>query len=438
VHVKPTLKCLGIEALSTAIEDIPVPTSAHVALPALRVALLTGGIDRPYAYGMAMSLATQNVNLDVIGNDIVDSPEMHTTPNLRFVNLWPGGSGKTNTLAKCMRIARHYESLLRYSASAEPRVFHILWNSKVQFFDRTALMLYYKALGKKVTLTAHNVNQARRDAKDSGLTKTAAKDSILNRLTLRLQYHLADHIFVHTAKMKNELVTEFGVAEGRVTVIRHPLNDAFPDTELTCAAAKRKLGIRGDEKALLCMGRIKPYKGIEHLLAAHRQLSERDPSYRLIVAGEVQKGNESYFGALAQSVKREVDDGQVILKTHFIPDSEMEVYLKAADVLVLPYNEIFQSGVLFLGYTFGLPVIATDVGSFREEIVEGETGYICRPSDPADLAAKIETYFGSDLYRNLDMHRQRIRDHARIHHSWGAVAGLTRNVYAKLLGSSGA
>jgi glycosyltransferase involved in cell wall biosynthesis len=53
----------------------------------------------------------------------------------------------------------------------------------------------------------------------------------------------------------------------------------------------------------------------------------------------------------------------------------MEVYLKAADVMVLPYNEIFQSGVLFLGYSFGLPVIATDVGSFREEIVEGERGF---------------------------------------------------------------
>jgi glycosyltransferase involved in cell wall biosynthesis len=436
VLVEGTSEFLGIESLSTVLEEISAPTSSHVAQPALRAALLTGGIDRPYAYGLAMSLAARNVDLDVIGNEIVDSPEMHTTPNLRFVNLWPGGSGKANALAKCVRIARHYVSLLRYAAFAQPRVFHILWNSKVQLFDRTVLMLYYKALGKKVTLTAHNVNQAKRDAKDSGLTKAVAKDSSLNRLTLRLQYHLADHIFVHTGKMKNELVTEFGVADGNVTVIRHPLNDAFPDTEMTCAEAKRKLGIREDEKALLCFGRIKPYKGIEHLLAALRLLSESDPSYRLIVAGEVQKGNEAYFGALTQSFKREVDDGQVILKTHFIPDSEMEVYLKAADVLILPYNEIFQSGVLFLGYSFGLPVIATDVGSFREEIVEGETGYICRPSDPADLAAKIETYFGSELYRNLDKHRQRIREHARIHHSWGAVADLTQDVYARLLGDS--
>src|SRR5271167_4381018 len=118
----------------------------------------------------------------------------------------------------------------------------------------------------------------------------------------------------------------------------------------------------------------------------------------------------------------------------FIPDEEMEAYLKGADVLVLPYNEIFQSGVLFLGYSFGLPVIATDVGSFREEIVEGRTGFLCRPADPADLARAIQTYFGSDLYRNQRRTREEIRNHANIHHSWAAVAQLTRDAYAKLAG----
>jgi glycosyltransferase involved in cell wall biosynthesis len=101
---------------------------------------------------------------------------------------------------------------------------------------------------------------------------------------------------------------------------------------------------------------------------------------------------------------------------------------------VLPYNEIFQSGVLFLAYSFGLPVVATDVGSFREEIVEGTTGYLCRPADPVDLAMTIETYFASDLYRNLGTRRQEIKDYADVHHSWDAVAELTRNTYAELLG----
>ena len=390
---------------------------------AIDAALLTGGVDRPYAYGLAMALLSKNVRLDVIGSDVVDSPEMHSSPNLRFYNLWPARRRKTTLLSKLTRILRHYVSLVRYAATAKPGVFHILWNSKVQVIDRTLLMLYYKVLGKSIVLTAHNVNQGRRDS----------NDSLFNRITLRIQYRLADHLFVHTQKMKEELIEQFGVSDRSVTVIRHPINNAFPDTALTPREAKRRLGIMGHEKTILFFGRIKPYKGVEHLLAACQRLMVNDANYRLIIAGEVQKGNEKYQEELRSAVNSELHRGQIILKVQFIPDEEMELYLKCADVLVLPYNEIFQSGVLFLAYSFGLPVIATDVGSFREEIVEGRTGYLCRPSDPVDLAETIKIYFASDLYRDLDARRQEIKDYAYVHHSWNAVAELTRHVYAELL-----
>ncbi len=410
--------------MSAQAEDITSQNVCVATPPMLDVALLTGGFDRPYAYGLALALASKHVRLDVIGSDDVDSPEMHGNSKINFLNLWPTRSNRATPLAKVLRMLRHYAYLVRYAATAKPGVFHILWNSKVQVFDRTFLMLYYKLLGKKVALTVHNVNQGRRDS----------NDSLLNRITLRIQYQLTDHMFVHTKKMKNELVKDFAVSEQAVTVIRHPINNAFPDTNLTSADAKCRLGIKDAEKAILFFGRIKPYKGLEHLLAAFRQLAASDGSYRLIIAGEVQKGNEKYLAEIQRTVTRQLDRGQIILKAQFIPDDEMEVYLKGADALVLPYNEIFQSGVLFLGYSFGLPVIATDVGSFREEIVEGRTGFLCRPADPADLAKTIATYFASDLYQKLALHRQEIKAYADVHHSWDAVAELTRNVYGELLG----
>jgi D-inositol-3-phosphate glycosyltransferase len=410
--------------VATLSEEIPGKTAS--AIPAaVAIALMTGGVDRPYALGLAMAVAARNVHVDVIGNDAVDSIEMHTTPNLRFFNLWPARSAKATSFAKVSRTLSHYKSLVCYAAVARPHIFHILWNSKIQVFDRTLLMLYYKMMRKRIALTAHNVNQAKRDSRDTWL----------NRATLRIQYHLADHVFVHTQKMKNELMENFGVEGGSITVIRHPINNAFPETELTTSEAKSRLGLWGADKTILCFGRIKPYKGIEYLLSAFRALAAKDDRYRLIIAGEVQKGNERYMDSLVQAIALEIDNGQVILRTEFIPDEDMEVYLKAADVLVLPYKDIFQSGVLFLGYSFGLPVIVTDVGSFREEVVEGETGYICRPGDPEDLARAIETYFTSDLYRNLEMKREEIKNYADIHHSWDAVADLTRKAYEGMLGS---
>jgi glycosyltransferase involved in cell wall biosynthesis len=287
-------------------------------------------------------------------------------------------------------------------------------------------MLYYKMMGKKIALTVHNVNQARRDS----------NDSLLNHLTLGIQYRLADHLFVHTEKMKSELLDDFAVRGPAVTVIPFGINNAVPDTDLSSDGAKRLLGIKDSEKAILFFGRLRPYKGLEHLLAAYRQLVANHLDYRLIIAGEPKKGSESYLNEIQQMIGGIDSREQIICKFQFIPDQDTELYLKAADVLVLPYKEIFQSGVLFLAQSFGLPVVAADVGSFKEEIVGGKTGFLFNPGDAEDLANAIERYFTSDLYRNLKNRRQEIRDFANKRHSWDVVGEMTQSVYAELLGSS--
>jgi glycosyltransferase involved in cell wall biosynthesis len=334
------------------------------------------------------------------------------------------GSQRQNiSLAKkAWNLLSYYARLMRYAANAKPKIFHILWNNKFEYFDRTLLMLYYKLQGKKIVFTAHNVNQARRDS----------NDSLLNRLTLRIQYGLVDHIFVHTQKMKSELLQDFGVRDRAVTVIPFGINNSLPDTDLTPAQAKQRLGLGDGEKAILFMGRIRPYKGLEFLLGAFQLLKSSCADYRLIIAGEQKKGSEDYADEIRRTIDREFDPGEVILRTQFIPDEEMEHYLKAADVLVLPYKEIFQSGALFLGYSFGLPVVATDVGSFREDIIEGKTGFLCRSADSADLAKTLETYFESDLYRDLPRRRPEIREYAHAQYSWDSVGELTRRAYAGL------
>ena len=390
----------------------------------IEIGLLTGCQDRPYAFGLAMALASKHVRVDVIGGDEVDSPEFHVTPKLVFLNLGGRQDQKAGLATKVGRLAKYYARLLRYAAQARPRILHILWHNKIEYFDRTALLLYYKLRGKRLAFTAHNVNQARRDS----------NDSLLNRLTLRLQYRLVDHIFVHTQKMKSELMQEFSVKEDAVTVIRHPLNNAFPDTATTPIQAKQWLGLTRKDKASLFFGRIAPYKNLELLLDSFQALVADEPHYRLIIAGQPKGGNEEYIERIKQRIAADFDPEKVILKLDFIPDQEAELYLKGADVLVLPYKDIFQSGVLFLAYSYGLPVIATDIGSFREEIVEGMTGFLCKADDSLALQTAVQAYFASELYKTLEQRRQDIRDYARIHHSWSAVAELTQNVYARILG----
>jgi D-inositol-3-phosphate glycosyltransferase len=387
-----------------------------------QVSVLTAGRDRPYALGLASALASAGVHFDFIGSDEVDSPELRQSPQIHFLNLRGDQSVEARLPKKIGRVVAYYSRLIGYAFAARPKVFHILWNNKFELFDRTVLMMLYKLLGKKIVFTAHNVNAR---ARDGG-------DSFWNRATLKFQYHRCDHIFLHTQKMKAELVSDFGVPENKAGVIPFGINSTVPDTVLTTEGARQRLDLGTGEKVLLFFGNIAPYKGVEYLVDAFMEIARRREDCRLIIAGRP-KGSEAYWAGLQEKINASPVRDKIILKIEYVPDAETEVYFKAADVLILPYTHVFQSGVLFLGYNFGLPAIAADVGSLKEEIIEGQTGFVCKPRAAADLARVIENYFASDLYANLRNRRQDIRNFARERYSWSLVARLTTEVYSRLL-----
>jgi glycosyltransferase involved in cell wall biosynthesis len=387
-----------------------------------RVALLTGGGDKPYALGMAMALSSVGNYLDFIGSDDLEVPDLLNNPQIRFLNLRGDQRPESSVGQKLWRVTIYYMRLLNYATTAEPRIFHLLWNNKFQFFDRTLLMLYYKVLGKKVTFTVHNVNAGERDANDSWL----------NRVSLRAQYQLVDHLFVHTDKMKRELVSGFAVPPHKVSVIPFGINNTVPNTNLSTAQAKEKVDVKETDRTMLFFGNIAPYKGLDDLVAAFIQLAKAETGYRLLIVGRP-KHDQDYWRRIDEVIMRSEVRDRIRKRIEYVPDEDTELYFKAADVLILPYTHVFQSGVLFLGYSFGLPAIATDVGSLREEIVEGETGFLAKPRDPSDLARAIRRYFESDLYRNLADRRAKIRTYANDRYSWNKVARITTNVYSNLL-----
>ena len=399
-----------------------VPAESAAA-PQIEVALLTGGIDKHYTFGLAMELLSKGASLDVIGSDTLDDPEFHGKARLRFLNLQGSQRADVSLVRKVMRLLMYYARLARYAATAKPKIFHILWNGKFEIFDRMVLTPFFRLLGKTIVLTVHNVNAGRRDSKDTRL----------NRLSLRTQYRRADCLFVHTEKMKRELCEEFGVQEAAVTVIPFGINNAIPNTRLSQSEARQRLGIDDAKKTILFFGRIAPYKGLEYLVAAFQQLLAQHHDYNLIIAGRPENSAQAYWSAIRKEIQDEISNGRVIVRADHIPDNETELYFKAADVLVLPYRHIYQSGILFLGYSFGLPILASDVGSLKDDIIGGETGFVFKAGDAVDLAGTIERYFASDLFANLNARRQQIRDFAAKRHSWDEVGQITMAAYANLL-----
>jgi glycosyltransferase involved in cell wall biosynthesis len=403
----------------------PNDVAAGRAAGPISVGLLTGGGDKHYAVPLAAALGSKGVRLDFIGSDQLDCEEVRGISGLRFLNLRGDQREDAGTVRKVIRILKYYMRLLRYAAGSDCQILHVLWNNKFELFDRTLLMLYYRILGKRIAFTAHNVNAAVRDSKDNWL----------NRFSLRVQYRLCDLILVHTQLMKQELVGDFGVRPEAVRVIPYGINNAVPQTDLTAVEARAHLGLSSGDRTALFFGKIAPYKGLEYLVDAMRILADRGNRIRLVVAGPVKPGYLEYWNGIGRRIQAAGISDLIVRRIEFIPDEHIEAYFKAADVAVLPYTYIFQSGVLFLAYGFGVPVIATDVGSLREDVVDGRTGLVCAPRDATALAKALEQYFCSELYQNLDDRRHQIRRVVSEEHSWARVAEIVSRSYLEIAGA---
>ena len=394
----------------------------------MKVALLTGGKDPHYAHGLLRQLAARSVRIALIGGDESAETEAVRNGQVEFHNLVGRPDPDDGLVAKARRVLSYYGRLLVFAARTDGRVFHILWFRKFPLGERILLIAYFKLLGKKLAFTAHNVDDQARDGR---------RGSFPNRLSLTFLYRTVDHIFVHTRQMKLELVAEFGVSEHKVTVVPYGINDVIPVARVSRTEARQQLGLGPDEKVLLFFGNIAPYKGVEDLLRALASLVHADGRFTLILAGRVKDRTcEAYWAELESLIEELQLSEHVRKEIRYIPDGHVGLLFRASDVSVLPYRRIYQSGVLALSYAQGVPVIAADVGSIREDILEDETGLLFRPGDVVDLAAKIRTYFVSESFKDVETRERRISEYGAERFSWETNAERTHAVYEHLLESS--
>src|SRR5437660_1985946 len=102
--------------------------------PSIRVALLTGGGDKPYALGMAAALTSVGIHVDFVGSDDLNVPELLANPRLNFLNFRGDQREDASTKAKVLRGLQYYARLMGYAAKAEPKMLHILWKNNCELF----------------------------------------------------------------------------------------------------------------------------------------------------------------------------------------------------------------------------------------------------------------------------------------------------------------
>jgi glycosyltransferase involved in cell wall biosynthesis len=182
---------------------------------------------------------------------------------------------------------------------------------------------------------------------------------------------------------------------------------------------------RSDTKDVVFFGRVVEYKGLDYLIQAQPLVSEAIPEARFVIAGSGPDWQRCR-SFIKNSDSFEITDG-------FIPDSLVAKIVSHAAVVVMPYIEASQSGVVGIAYAFGKPVVATNVGALPKAVKDGETGLLVPPRDPRALAdAIIKILTDNDLRQNMGQNALQVADDEL---SWKRSAEMTYQLYRRLTGS---
>ena len=208
-----------------------------------------------------------------------------------------------------------------------------------------------------------------------------------------------------------------GLAPERVRVIPHGAFDHLTRVPRRGAAPAGAGGGRGP--VVLCFGLIRPYKGVDVLVEAFREIEGAElwvvgrPLGMSIGDLREQAGG---IGATVRFVDR------------FVADTELAAYFRRADIVALPYRDAEQSGVLFTALAFGKAIVLTDVGGFGE-MAGPASAKLVPPNDPAALAAALAGLLADPDARAAG---RRPRAAAAGPYSWDAIAAQTLDLYRGL------
>lgn len=173
----------------------------------------------------------------------------------------------------------------------------------------------------------------------------------------------------------------------KAALVNHPIYDHFGEP-VNKSTARLHLQLPVQQKIILFFGFIRQYKGLDLLLRAMATAGVRAAGIRLLVAGEFYEDANVYH----QLIDELQLHSQVILRTDFIPDSEVKYFLSAADFVIQPYRNATQSGVTPLAYHFEKPMLVTNVGGLPDTVPDGKVGVVTEPDVTAIAQGILRLY----------------------------------------------
>ena len=327
-----------------------------------------------------------------LSNALADFSPVNTIlfRNMLPKNLFPGwkrvGTGQVTYHFR--QDVRHWEILdwynpvswLRGAAIAEKNDIIIFqwWTSSIAHMYLAISLLNWKK--RPVIIEFHEIV----DPLESGFFVLRVYSRLMGTLIRRM----AGFYVVHSEADRQLVSSHYHIDKDRVRVIPHGLYDQYE--KIDREKAKKILGI-DRRNIILFFGLLRPYKGVKDLIKAFEQLpGDVLENSQLLIVGEAWEDTVSIRLAEVSPARAHIS-----LINRYIGDDEVPTYFSAADMLVIPYTRASQSGVAHIGMSFGLPIIASDVGGLSESLRKYQGTVFVSPGETGQLTEALVRVTGA-------------------------------------------
>jgi D-inositol-3-phosphate glycosyltransferase len=364
-----------------------------------------------YALYLCDALKKAGIDITLV---VTDDNKNNGAVDFPFLPLSPS---KTKSVSMYKKIFKYYNYLFNIYKLIRKEKYDVI---HFQFFRRRRIESLYFALLKLIKIKlAHTVHDV-----------TPLNENKLDHFFSLLVYKSADLLFVHSNSNKKALAQQIKLDEDKIKVVPHGDFDTYiADRILTKPEARKFFDLTQEQNVILFFGAIKEYKGLDILLNSLSSASKKINNLALIIAGSPDPVELKFeYRNIISRLPKEIN---IIFHDEYIPNADIEKYFITSDVVVLPYRRISHSGVLHLAYSFGRPVIATNVGDFEETIEEGKSGLVLSSNSPESLSEKIIQAFSNRL--KLEEMGKYARHLSETKYSWKSSAELMKPIYDKII-----
>jgi len=366
-----------------------------------------GGMDY-YDFGLCEGLSQSGIDVTLFTSDETEaSKDSVFSVNKVYKKVY----GKDPTWIRAIRYVKGTMQALFISFIQKRTICHFHWFhvGPLELFN----IILAKLLRRKVIVTAHDV-----EAFVKGLSVP---------LFVRFAYNLCDVVIAHNQVSRQELIEKVELSSEKIHVIPHGnylhALSKLPEQNV----ARKHLKLPENVNVLLFFGQIKDVKGLDVLLDAMCEIVVEFPDTVLLIAGKVWKTDFSQYACL---IDKYGISGNCRADIRYIPDSEVANYYAAADLVVLPYHKIYQSGVLLMAMSYGRAVVVSDLPGMVEVVTDKATGLVFKAGNAEHLADTILSVFREP--KSLSFLEKNALHLMREHYGWNDIGKSVSLLYSSI------